>query len=403
MRLSRGCKLAMTLCLAMVCNALAAVPDKGPEGSMTPLELARKLNQAFVEVAERVSPSVVVVRVASKPESLDDDIYGHPIWEMIPKEYRRQWEQRRKSQPPSKAHPPVFDGRGSGIVLTEDGYILTNAHVVENAEKIRVRLKNGGEFDAEIKGRDKQSDLAVLKIEARGLPVARFGDSSAVRVGEFAIAIGAPFELDYSVTFGHISAKGRSQLIPDPAMDQDFLQTDANINPGNSGGPLVNIEGEVIGVNSLIHGLHTGIGFAIPSNLARDVAQQLIRQGKVVRPWLGVAINAVDDEREAGNLSALVPDGVVIKEVHPRGPAASASLRPGDVITEVGGKPVKTPKQLRDEIRNRPIGKPVALKVWRSGKLLEVQAKPDAWPEEVVENGVLSTNAPGKEGPRRGN
>src|SRR6266704_419394 len=156
-----------------------------------------------------------------------------------------------------------------------------NGHVVDGADKIKVRFKDGSEYDGEVRGVDAQSDVAVVKIDPKGkkLKVARLGDSDNTRVGEFAIAIGAPFELDYSVTFGHVSAKGRSRIIPDEKADQDFIQTDANINPGNSGGPLVNIDGEVIGINTLIRGLHTGIGFAIPANLAKEISDKLITAG----------------------------------------------------------------------------------------------------------------------------
>src|SRR5204863_1495910 len=170
-------------------------------------------------------------------------------------------------------------------------FILTNRHVVDEAEKIKVRFKDSfDEFDAEVRGVDAQADLAVLKINPKGkkLTVAKLGDSDKARVGEFAIAIGAPFELDYSVTFGHVSAKGRRVFSDQVMMDQDFIQTDASINPGNSGGPLVNIEGEVVGINTLIRGMNRGIGFAIPINLAREVSDQLIKDGKFSRTWLGI-------------------------------------------------------------------------------------------------------------------
>src|SRR6185503_5606750 len=259
------------------------------------LDLARQLNQAFIEVADHVSPAVVVVKVAQKPSQLDLEGEDNPLWDMLPPEFRRQLERQREKQrnkndksdeSPGSKEPPVFNGQGSGVVIRPEGYILTNRHVVDGAEKIKVKFNNGDEFDAEVRGVDPQSDLAVLKIDPKGrkLTAARLGDSEKTRVGEFAIAIGAPFELDYSVTFGHVSAKGRSRIINDPTMDQDFIQTDANINPGNSGGPLVNIEGEVIGINTLIKGLRTGIGFAIPVNLVKEVSDKLIAHGKFTRP-----------------------------------------------------------------------------------------------------------------------
>jgi serine protease Do len=278
----------------------------------------------------------------------------------------------------------VFNGQGSGVVIREDGYIMTNRHVVEDAQKIKVRLSDGTEFEAEVRGVDPQSDIAVLRIDTKGrkLAVAKLGDSNKLRVGEFAVAIGAPFELDYSVTFGHVSAKGRSQIVPDAAMDQDFIQTDANINPGNSGGPLVNIDGEVIGINTLIRGLNTGIGFAVPINLAREVAEQLIAKGKFARAWLGVGIGALKDEPDYRGLVNGLSDGVVIKQIMPDGPASKSELKPSDIVTAVEGRPVASAQQLRNEIRSKPIGQPVTLDVHRSGKSLKIKVVPEAWPDE---------------------
>jgi serine protease Do len=216
------------------------------------------------------------------------------------------------------------------------------------------------------------------------LEVVRLGDSSKTRVGEFAIAIGAPFELDYSVTFGHVSAKGRSYIIPDPTLDQDFIQTDANINPGNSGGPLVNIEGEVIGINTLIRGLRTGIGFAIPINMARDVAEQLIESGRFTRAWLGVGIRALRGDPDYLAMVKDLREGVVVTEVLPNGPASQSDLKPTDVIVAVDGVAVETEQQLKNEIRSKRLGTPVTLRVHRRGENLEVQVKPAPWPDEDI-------------------
>jgi serine protease Do len=224
----------------------------------------------------------------------------------------------------------------------------------------------------------------VIKIDARGLPVATLADSAKTRVGEFAIAIGAPFSLDYSVTFGHVSAKGRSGILDGSeggGMDQDFIQTDAMINPGSSGGPLANIEGEVIGINTLIRGLRTGIGFAIPSTLAREVADQLIAEGKFTRAWLGVGIQGLDENPAFRELVQGVKEGVVVARILPDGPAAKSDLKPIDVITAVDGKPVSTPQQLRDAIRGKTIGQPVTLNVFRQGKTIHVKVSPSEWAE----------------------
>ncbi|HXG48409.1 MAG TPA: trypsin-like peptidase domain-containing protein [Methylomirabilota bacterium] len=379
-------------------SARLPAAEKPPSAAV---ELARQLNQAFVEVADSVSQSVVVIRVAHKRSRLEMEDEENPLWDMLPREFRRRLEEqrereRRENEPDrdrdrsddensSPHREPVFDGQGSGVVIREEGYILTNRHVVDGADKIKVRFADGAEFDAEIRGVDAQSDLAVLKIDPkdRKLAVAKLGDSDRTRVGEFAIAIGAPFELDYSVTFGHVSAKGRSRIIPDPAMDQDFIQTDANINPGNSGGPLVNIYGEVIGINTLIRGLRTGIGFAIPVNLAREVSEKLITDGKYVRAWLGVGIGALKDEPEYRERLSGVTEGVVVKQIQPDGPASKSDLKPSDVITAVDGKPVTTAQQLKNEIRSKSIGSTVVLDVHRHGKNIKVKVRPEAWPEET--------------------
>jgi serine protease Do len=350
-------------------------------GASSNLDLARQLNEAFVEVAEKVSPAVVVITVVQKPSPPAKDQEGEkpPSWG--PREFYRFFHEEIDPAPEDT------QGQGSGLIIRDDGYILTNSHVVENPERIEVRLRDGRVFKAALRGIDLQSDIAVLKIEAQGLPIAMFGDSSKARVGEFAIAIGAPFNLDYSVTFGHVSAKGRSNLIEGyegRSLDQDYIQTDATINPGNSGGPLVNINGEVIGINSLIRGLHTGIGFAIPSNLAKEISEQLIIQGKFTRAWLGVGIRAFSDVPQLKDSLKGVDDGVVVLSIEPGGPAAKSDLKTRDVITAIDGTRVGTPQQLRNQIRGKPLDQPVILEVFRptggdEGKRIEVKIKPAEW------------------------
>ncbi len=347
------------------------------------LNLARQLNQAFIEVAEAVSPSVVVISVAHKPEYAQEEMESNPLWEYLPPELRKRMQDQYRERSTPRSRGPVFDGQGSGMIIREDGYILTNGHVVEGADRIRVRFSDGREFPAEVRGVDEQSDVAVIRVEARDLPAIRFADSDKVKVGEFAIAIGAPLELDYSVTFGHVSAKGRS-VIPDPAMDQDFIQTDANINPGNSGGPLVNIDGEVMGINTLIRGLRTGIGFAIPSNIAREVATQLIDEGKFTRAWLGIQINALKEDRDYQKMVQSVKDGVVVRGIIKGGPSDNSELRLGDVITAVEGRPVTTAQQLRKEVRTRKVGSPILLDVVRGDQEMKVTVTSQAWPEETT-------------------
>ena len=339
------------------------------------LDLAKQLNQAFIEVADKVSPSVVVINVVQKAPSFSSEGLGDP-WGLLPKEFRRRFQQQSPEEPQEKSR-----GQGSGVIIRKNGFILTNRHVVEDAERVEVLLKDGRRFRATIRGVDAQSDLAVLKIEADNLPAATLVDSTQTRVGEFAIAIGAPFALDYSVTFGHVSAKGRHAIggSEGAAMDQDFIQTDANINPGNSGGPLVNINGEVIGINTLIHGLRTGIGFAIPSSLAREVSDKLITDGKLTRARLGIGIVGIREFSDFQELNPGVRDGVIVRSIDPAGPAANSELRPADVITAVDGHAVTTAQELKNEIRNKTIGKPVTLDVNRNGNALKLAVKPGPW------------------------
>jgi len=363
------------------------LPAKEPSSA---LELARQLNQAFIEVADKVSPAVVVIRVAHRPDYNGPDDNDNPFFDLLPREFRRRYEERRQ-RTPHHSREPIFDSEASGIVIREDGYILTNRHVVEDADKIKVRFKDGKEYNAEVRGQDAQSDLAVIKIDGKGLTVARLADSSKTRVGEFAIAIGAPFELDYSVTFGHVSAKGRHIIFGEEgaAMDQDFIQTDASINPGNSGGPLVNIDGEVIGVNSMIRGLRTGIGFAIPSSLAKEISDKLIVEGKVTRAWLGLGIRDLSDYAEFKDTIGGVEEGVVVSRILRDGPASRSDLKASDVITAVDGKRVSTAQELKNEFRDKKIGSMVTLAVARPEganrvKNLKIKVKAEEWPDESL-------------------
>ncbi len=363
------------------------------------VDLAKQLNNAFIEVSDKVSPSVVVITVTVKQGANTDEDADNPWYDLLPPELRKRFfgedgdgQGNRRSPRGQQRRAPRSMGRGSGVVLTEDGYILTNNHVVENADQIEVRFKDSKSFKAEVKGRDPQSDLAVIKINAKGLPAAKFGDSSNARIGEFAIAIGAPFDLDYSVTVGHISAKGRSfegQFVAEGLgsyFDQDFIQTDASINPGNSGGPLVNLYGEVIGINTMIRGIGTGIGFAVPSNLAKVVFDHLIKEGKFERSRIGIEIRGLKEDIEYHDAVPGVEDGVIVGGIAPDGPAAKSDLKPGDIITAVDGAPVKTARQLKEQIAYKKVGQTVTLDVSRpSGTKVQnvkVKVKTEAIPSE---------------------
>ena len=384
-------KIAVTIFSTVLLGGMVVNSPAWADEPSEALKLAQQLNQAFVEVAESVSQSVVIVRVANKPQVLggDGNPNGNsPFFDQLPEEYRkffeRQQEQREEQSRRSRPRGPVFDGQGSGLVYREDGVILTNRHVVENAEKVQIVFRGGKEYDGEVLGVDRESDIAVVKINATGLTAAKMGDSDKTKVGEFTIAVGSPYELDYSVTVGHVSAKGRRVFSDQMMFDQDFIQTDASINPGNSGGPLVNIYGEVIGINTLIRGMNTGIGFAVPVNLAKRVADMLIDDGKVTRAWLGVNITTLREDADYRDLAVGVEDGVVVRRFVSGGPAENSDLELADVITTVDGKSVKSADELKRELRLKKAGDPVTLGLMRNGKAREIEVETGAFPEELT-------------------
>jgi serine protease Do len=404
MKINKFCPLIFAaVFIALGCHRAGAFDSSAAVALSPPnpgLDLARQLNDAFVQVAEKASATVVVITVeqtasaARSDESQDDG--SDPL-----DQFHRFFHQQVQ---PQDAPQEKTTGQGSGIIIRKDGYILTNGHVVEDADKIEVKLRDGRTFPAHVRGVDALGDVAVIKIDAKDLLVATLADSDKTHVGEFAIAIGAPFALDYSVTFGHVSAKNRSNVIlPSDAesamMDQSFIQTDANINPGNSGGPLVNIDGEVIGINTLIRGLHTGIGFAIPSNMARQIADKLISDGKFPRPWLGISIDSLQDytdlreliQRSVSAKDASPINGVVVSGIFSDGPSAGSKLRTADLITAVDGKSVTTPQELKNEIRTKQIGQNVTLDVFRLSKNalkpMKIVVQPGEWVDTTVSAG----------------
>jgi serine protease Do len=388
--------LVHSLACVLIAACCALVIEAAEDGEDS-ASLVRQLNESFVRVADTVSASVVVIEVAHRrgasvvpKQQLRGDWF-----ELLPDDLKRQYQeylekQQENAQPELNGDPDedVFDGKGSGVVISEDGLVMTNYHVIEGASRLRVRLQNGRSFSASVQGQDPQSDVAIIKIEpgvsSQPFQVATLGDSDKVRVGEFAIAIGAPFELDYSVTFGHVSAKGRSGVLKLTESDQDFIQTDAAINPGNSGGPLVNIFGEVIGINTLIRGMNTGIGFAIPINMAREISEQIIETGKFTRARLGIGIETLVENDDFNRFLPAVSQGVIVSSVDPQGPAAGTGLQPADVVVAVGGVQVATSQQLKNQVRSRSIGEPVVLSVVRMNQQLEITVTPEEWESKAV-------------------
>jgi serine protease Do len=313
----------------------------------------------FATIAERVAPAVVHI-AAEKVEkvqyrSMLDDPFFEDFWRFFGEPRGREQERRSTA-------------RGSGFFISTDGYLVTNNHVVENAEKVVIKTLDNEEYNAKIVGTDPDSDLALLKVDKKNLPFVTLGDSASCRPGEWVLAIGNPLTFEHTVTAGIISAKGR-QLFGGPRY-QNFIQTDAAINPGNSGGPLVNMQGEVIGINAMIStttGGNIGIGFAIPSDLAKKVVKQLRENGRVVRGYLGVrGVYPVDDGvRKSLNID--VKQGAMILAVEPGYPADKAGMKPYDVIVEVDGQPVKDHNDLLIKIADIPPGTTVDIKVIRKG------------------------------------
>lgn len=278
-----------------------------------------------------------------------------------------------------KTLPRNFEsrGNGSGVIYRSDGYILTNNHVVQ-ADEINVTLDDKRTFKGKIVGRDSFTDLALVKIDATNLPAARFGSSKSLRPGDWAIAIGSPLGLDHTVTFGIVSALGRS--LTDLGTNVELIQTDAAINPGNSGGPLLNIKGEVIGLNTAIRGDAQNVGFAIPVDVAREVAEQLLSHGKIARAYLGVYMQDLDDPlRKSLGLSAN-SKGVLVARVSPDSPADKAGMMQGDVIEKIDGKPVESSKQVQELVRKHKPGDSLNLLVMRNNALTAVTVKIGDYP-----------------------
>ena len=282
---------------------------------------------------------------------------------------------------------PPQEGLGSGVIVSTDGYILTNNHVVHGADTIKVTFADGRELVAKVIGTDPQADLAVIKVEAKDLPAITFADSDKIEVGDRVLAIGNPFGIGQTVTGGMVSALGRARLGLDY---EDFIQTDAAINPGNSGGALIDVQGRLIGVNTAIlsrSGGFQGIGFAIPSDLARNVMEQLVQNGKVVRGYLGVSIQDMDPELSAA-FKLEAHSGALVAEVMPNSPAAKAGLKSGDIVTSISGKAVEDARRLKLAVANLSPGSEVPVKVLRDGKTEELKLKIGEQPRK----GALANN-----------
>ncbi len=365
---------------AIVTGALDLTPKSAADTENAgDLEALRQIGQGFSQVVQEISPAVVNVRVSKKVKMKHPPL-GGPFDFFGGSPFEKFFE-------PPQGEDYLQQGSGSGVIVSADGYILTNNHVVEEADEVKVKTADGKEYEAKVVGTDPRTDLAVIKVDAKGLAAARLGNSDAVEVGEWVLAVGNPFELSNTVTAGIISARGRANM--GLADYEDFIQTDAAINPGNSGGPLVNLDGEVIGINTAIAtrtGGNMGIGFAIPINMAKQIMDQLIKTGKVTRGWLGVYIQPVTSQlQEQFKLKST--EGALVADITAGGPAEKAGLKRGDVIVAFNGKPVKETNHLRNMVAATKIGTEADVKVIRDGKTKTIRVKIGELPEEEATAG----------------
>lgn len=331
-------------------------------------------SKAFSEIANSVSPVVVNISTTRVIRRDSQSFPEDPFFKFF--------EPFNESGSPKKWKE---QGLASGVIVSNDGYIITNNHVIEDAEDIKVILYDKKSFKGRIIGTDAKTDIAIIKINANNLPTVQWGDSERLQVGEFVLAIGNPFGLSHTVTMGIISAIGRVSV--GIADYEDFIQTDAAINPGNSGGPLVNIRGEVIGINTAIFsktGGYQGIGFAVPSNLVRSVMEQLIKQGKVSRGWLGVSIQRLTPEL-AQKFGLPDANGALIGDVLKGGPAENAGIKKGDVIVEFNGKKIADADTLKNAVAQSKAGTSVKIKIIRGGKERFLNATVAEYPKETNE------------------
>lgn len=344
------------------------------------------LSNTFRQIAKSLKPTVVNISVVQKAKANGGEKIPGFDFEMPGSNAPRR-------------------GTGSGFVVTSDGYILTNNHVVTKADNIEVKFPDGHKYKAKVVGTDPETDIAVVKIDANNLSPASLGDSDSMEQGDWVVAIGSPFGLEQTITAGIVSAKGRNV---GGGTYNNFIQTDASINPGNSGGPLVNMKGEVIGINTMIfseNGGNQGIGFAIPSNQVRTIYNQLVAGGKVTRGYLGVIITEITPENAKG-LGLTVSEGALVNDVQPDGPAAKAGIQSGDVIVSFDGKSVKGSRELTNIVAETPVGKKTDLKLIRDGKpqtltIQTTERKSDVSNDSLLGQGEknnLSEEASGKLG-----
>ncbi len=357
--------------------------EPAPE-TVKPGQQILDIQTAFEKVAEVALPSVVniytnqKVRVRPFPIPFEDN----PLFRDFFEDFFNDFVPREREYKSTSL--------GSGFIVSSDGYIVTNDHVIRNADEINVKLYDKKTYSARIVGRDPKTDVAVIKINATGLKPLKLGDSNKIKIGQWAIAVGNPFGLNGTLTVGVISAKGRSNLGIETY--EDFIQTDASINPGNSGGPLLNIYGEVIGINTAIVASGQGIGFAIPISMAKNIIDQIISKGTIERSWLGVGIQKLTPEL-AESMGLKRAEGVLVNRIYENSPAEKAGIKEGDVVLECNGTKLEDTSDLQKIVINTPVGGVLNLKLYREGKTLNVQVKTEKMPsDEKIEKADKSKN-----------
>jgi serine protease Do len=355
----------------------AGSPSVSVNVDSKPVTSSSNTTTSYAPVVKKVAPAVVKVEVSERAKATA----GPELPPFLNQPGFREFFGEQFGQGRGSFRQPPQQGLGSGVIVSADGYVLTNSHVVKGADTIKVTLGDSRELTAKVVGTDPQTDLAVIKIDAKDLPAITFADSDRVEVGDFVLAVGNPFGIGQTVTSGMVSGLGRATLGLDY---EDFIQTDAAINPGNSGGALVDVEGRLVGINTAIlsrTGSFQGIGFAIPANLARNVMEQLVATGKVVRGYLGVSMQDISAEL-ADQFKLPTRSGALVADVVPDSPAAKAGLKGGDVITELQGKSVKDSRNLKLAVANFAPGQKVTAKVLRDGKPIDVTITTTARPSE---------------------
>lgn len=360
----------MKVLLRWAAVMMIAIAATGWTAEDNGIETLRKTSKAFTEVAKKAVPAVVAVQVE---QTVSSGMENSPFDDEF---FRRFFGPQFRPQQPQKEKR--ITGQGSGFIISSDGYILTNNHVVAEAEKITVVLKDGRKLEAKKIGTDPDSDVALIKVEGKDFPTIEIGDSDALEIGEWVIAVGNPFGLSETVTVGIVSAKGRQVGITDGGYE-DFIQTDAAINPGNSGGPLLDIDGKAIGMNSAIisqSGGYMGIGLAIPINMAMAVKEQLLTSGKVTRGYIGITMNPEGLTPElAESFGYKGENGILITEVLEESPAAEAGLKQGDIIVQLNGKEVVSNEAFRNAVSLMAPGTEIKLVIFRDGKEEKVMVK----------------------------